>query len=76
MQTTHLQRETTINPWELGFKFAIGFQKKGQFGLDPGSTNADDFRPDVIQFSLEKVVTDPKGISTVFNVTDITLTNC
>jgi len=32
MQTIHLQRETTINPWELGFKFAVGFQKKGQFG--------------------------------------------
>jgi hypothetical protein len=29
-----------------------------------------------MQFSLEKVVTDSKGISTVFNVTDITLSNC
>lgn len=28
-------------PFEMGFRFAIGFQKKGSFGQDVEATNAD-----------------------------------
>jgi hypothetical protein len=55
-------------PFEMGFRFAVGFQKKGSFGQDVGSANADNFRPDIVSFALEKVLTDQTGVSTTIPV--------
>lgn len=51
-------------PFYMGFRFAVGFQKKGTFGPDVVATNADQIRPDIISFALERVYTDPTGVST------------
>ena len=55
----------------MGFRFAIGFQKKGKFGLTPDNLNAVDLRPDILNFNLERVTTDQYGNITVQMIEEI-----
>jgi hypothetical protein len=69
-----------FNPFDLGYGFAIGFQKVGMFGPDPSQKNADDVRPDIMTISFEKVSTflnkDDKIESNVTSVESIELAPC